>query len=165
MRSPGESSFSDLIAEAKARKSASGNGTEPLISVSLDDFHAYMPMHQYVYRPTRELWPAAAQRQVPADPRERPRRRPGAGRQGQAEKARRGDVARPKQARRADDVGARRASAHPRSKFVSGTDGVVVFDALHRRPKVTNGVRARHRRPSKSAATEATRIIIDGLPA
>jgi hypothetical protein len=60
MRSPGESSFSDLIAEAKARKSASGNGTEPLISVSLDDFHAYMPMHQYVYRPKRELWPAAS---------------------------------------------------------------------------------------------------------
>jgi hypothetical protein len=60
MRSSGESSFSDLIAEAKARKSASGNGTEPLISVSLDDFHAYMPMHQYVYRPTRELWAAAS---------------------------------------------------------------------------------------------------------
>ena len=28
--------------------------------VSLDDFHAYMPMHSYIYEPTRALWPAAS---------------------------------------------------------------------------------------------------------
>jgi hypothetical protein len=28
--------------------------------VSLDDFHAFMPMHHYIYAPTRELWPAAS---------------------------------------------------------------------------------------------------------
>jgi hypothetical protein len=28
--------------------------------VSLDDFHAYMPAHQYIFAPTGELWPAAS---------------------------------------------------------------------------------------------------------
>jgi hypothetical protein len=28
--------------------------------VSLDDFHAYMPMHNYIYVPTRSAWPAAS---------------------------------------------------------------------------------------------------------
>ena len=28
--------------------------------VSLDDFHAYMPQHNYIYVPSREPWPAAA---------------------------------------------------------------------------------------------------------
>src|SRR5258707_2412586 len=28
--------------------------------VSLDDFRAYMPMHAYIYTPTRELWPAGS---------------------------------------------------------------------------------------------------------
>jgi hypothetical protein len=27
---------------------------------SLNDFHAYMPMHSYIYVPTRELWPASS---------------------------------------------------------------------------------------------------------
>src|SRR5262245_22639751 len=27
---------------------------------SLDDFHAYMPMHNYIYLPTRDLWPASS---------------------------------------------------------------------------------------------------------
>lgn len=27
---------------------------------AIDDFHAYLPMHQYLYAPTRELWPAAS---------------------------------------------------------------------------------------------------------
>lgn len=29
-------------------------------NVSLDDFHAYMPQHNYIYMPTREPWPAAS---------------------------------------------------------------------------------------------------------
>ena len=28
--------------------------------ISLDDFHAYMPMHKYIYEPTGELWPASS---------------------------------------------------------------------------------------------------------
>ena len=28
--------------------------------VTMDDFHAYMPMHTYIYAPTRELWPAGS---------------------------------------------------------------------------------------------------------
>jgi hypothetical protein len=28
------------------------------VGVSLDDFYAYMPMHKYIFAPTRELWPA-----------------------------------------------------------------------------------------------------------
>ena len=28
--------------------------------VCLDDFYAYMPMHSYIYAPTRELWPASS---------------------------------------------------------------------------------------------------------
>ncbi len=31
-----------------------GNG------VSINDFHAYMPMHSYIFAPTREMWPAAS---------------------------------------------------------------------------------------------------------
>jgi hypothetical protein len=29
-------------------------------AVRLEDFHAYMPMHQYIFSPTREMWPAAS---------------------------------------------------------------------------------------------------------
>jgi Family of unknown function (DUF5906) len=28
--------------------------------VTLDDFYAYMPMHSYIFAPTRDLWPAAS---------------------------------------------------------------------------------------------------------
>jgi hypothetical protein len=28
--------------------------------VSLDDFQAYMPIHSYMYTPSRELWPASS---------------------------------------------------------------------------------------------------------
>jgi hypothetical protein len=28
--------------------------------VSLDDFHAYMPMHSYIFVPSREMWPASS---------------------------------------------------------------------------------------------------------
>ena len=30
------------------------------IGVSLDDFHAYMPMHNYIFAPSREPWPASS---------------------------------------------------------------------------------------------------------
>ena len=28
--------------------------------VSLDDFHAYMPQHSYIFAPSRDLWPASS---------------------------------------------------------------------------------------------------------
>jgi hypothetical protein len=31
-----------------------------LEGVSVDDFHAYMPMHNYIYAPTRDTWPASS---------------------------------------------------------------------------------------------------------
>jgi Family of unknown function (DUF5906) len=32
----------------------------PRQGISLDDFHAYMPMHSYIYTLSREMWPAAS---------------------------------------------------------------------------------------------------------
>lgn len=29
-------------------------------AVSLEDFHSYMPMHTYIFAPTREMWPASS---------------------------------------------------------------------------------------------------------
>jgi len=34
--------------------------TEGALAVTLDDFYAYMPMHSYIYTPSRELWPGAS---------------------------------------------------------------------------------------------------------
>lgn len=28
--------------------------------VSIEDFHAYMPQHSYIYAPSREMWPAGS---------------------------------------------------------------------------------------------------------
>jgi hypothetical protein len=38
------------------------NGHDPSDcgAVSLDDFYAYMPMHSYIFAPTREMWPGAS---------------------------------------------------------------------------------------------------------
>jgi hypothetical protein len=35
-------------------------GEAPSESVTIDDFFSYMPMHNYIYTPSRELWPAAS---------------------------------------------------------------------------------------------------------
>ena len=35
-------------------------GNKSQEGVSLGDFHAYMPMHSYIYTPTRALWPAGS---------------------------------------------------------------------------------------------------------
>lgn len=37
-----------------------GAGAEQLPGVTLTDFHAYMPMHSYIFIPTRALWPASS---------------------------------------------------------------------------------------------------------
>ena len=40
------------------------------LPVSLQDFHAYMPMHQYIFAPSREIWPAiSVDRRIPPQPR------------------------------------------------------------------------------------------------
>jgi hypothetical protein len=33
-------------------------GARPIESVTIDDFYAYMPMHNYIVMPSREMWPA-----------------------------------------------------------------------------------------------------------
>lgn len=39
----------------------SGSGGHATLSgVTADDFYAYMPMHSYIFTPTRELWPASS---------------------------------------------------------------------------------------------------------
>jgi hypothetical protein len=39
-----------------------GNGRDPDngFGVSLEDFHAYMPMHSYIFAPSGEMWPAGS---------------------------------------------------------------------------------------------------------
>jgi Family of unknown function (DUF5906) len=41
-------------------KAKHGNGSADGDSVTLDDFFAYMPMHSYIYAPTRDMWPATS---------------------------------------------------------------------------------------------------------
>jgi Family of unknown function (DUF5906) len=44
--------FDELAADARDMTSKEG--------VSLDDFHAFMPMHNYIFAPSRETWPASS---------------------------------------------------------------------------------------------------------
>jgi hypothetical protein len=49
------------VAASVSRYEPAAEGTErkpPVIR--LDDFHAYMPGHSYIFEPTREMWPAAS---------------------------------------------------------------------------------------------------------
>jgi hypothetical protein len=58
----------ETVEHFEARAPAADNGrskqtddevmTDP--SVSLDDFHSYMPMHSYIFAPTGEMWPSAS---------------------------------------------------------------------------------------------------------
>jgi hypothetical protein len=43
----------------KLYKKGNGEGA-PTAGVTLGDFFAYMPMHSYIYAPTRDMWPAAS---------------------------------------------------------------------------------------------------------
>ena len=52
-------------AREQRRSELRNNGPQPTedaspAAVTLDDFYAYMPMHNYIYTPSRELWPAAS---------------------------------------------------------------------------------------------------------
>ena len=33
---------------------------DPEIGVQLDNFVCYMPMHSYIFKPSREMWPASS---------------------------------------------------------------------------------------------------------
>lgn len=46
--------------DASGLFSATGEGGTDATEVNLTDFFAYMPTHQYIYAPTRDLWPAAS---------------------------------------------------------------------------------------------------------
>jgi hypothetical protein len=59
LRSEAHQAKADKV-DDKARPK--GSGAEIDTGVRLDDFYAYMPMHSYLYAPTRELWPADASR-------------------------------------------------------------------------------------------------------
>jgi Family of unknown function (DUF5906)/Bifunctional DNA primase/polymerase, N-terminal len=51
------------VASAVARFITEADGKEPGAGrqgVSLEDFYAYMPMHNYIYAPAREPWPASS---------------------------------------------------------------------------------------------------------
>src|SRR5690348_8722147 len=59
------SAFDDTAPAGTARSDTSvpkasprANGHDP--GVSLADFHAYMPRHNYIYEPTRTPWPASS---------------------------------------------------------------------------------------------------------
>jgi hypothetical protein len=47
------------VRKASDRSVTQGNGRDAA-DVQLEDFVAYMPMHSYVFTPTRELWPASS---------------------------------------------------------------------------------------------------------
>ena len=52
-----------LLRVVVARRQKLANVTEAATDgegVNLDDFHAVMPLHSYIYAPTREMWPAAS---------------------------------------------------------------------------------------------------------
>ena len=84
------------------------------MGVSLADFHAYMPMHSYIYAPSREMWPAGSvNARVASIPLLGPDGKPALDRKKQAESGDRHDVARPQQAGRANDLGAGLADADP----------------------------------------------------
>jgi hypothetical protein len=44
----------------RGRRGKAAPSDSATLSVSLADFHAYMPAHSYLFAPTRELWPAAS---------------------------------------------------------------------------------------------------------
>ena len=38
----------------------SSENAEDSAAVGLDDFYAYMPMHNYIFTPTRDMWPGSS---------------------------------------------------------------------------------------------------------
>jgi hypothetical protein len=68
-RSPG----TQTIVQMPVRAAVSSPGAE----IKLEDFYAYLPMHLYIYAPTREMWPAiSVNSQIPPIPSNDPEGKP-----------------------------------------------------------------------------------------
>ncbi len=52
----------DLAYIYPRRQKGNGKAQEqkPSDSVTVDDFHAHMPSHGYIFEPSREMWPASS---------------------------------------------------------------------------------------------------------
>jgi len=46
--------------DGRAQFQERGNGKSAEADIRIEDFVAYMPMHSYIFKPTREMWPAAS---------------------------------------------------------------------------------------------------------
>src|SRR5204863_6347942 len=46
--------------ERYRRSQPKPNGHDPSEGAALEDFYAYMPMHNYIYVPTRTTWPGSS---------------------------------------------------------------------------------------------------------
>jgi hypothetical protein len=60
LREDGEAVARTFRDSATRFEPPSAKAKSTVSSVSLDDFHAYMPKHAYIYRPSREMWPGSS---------------------------------------------------------------------------------------------------------
>jgi hypothetical protein len=56
----GDTRLQAIIDEARAECGVPDPNTASNAGVELTDFYAYMPTHQYIFTPTREMWPASS---------------------------------------------------------------------------------------------------------
>jgi hypothetical protein len=57
----GKRAIVKMLKKARANARKAGDHSQPHADgISENDFYAYMPAHQYIYIPTRELWPASS---------------------------------------------------------------------------------------------------------
>jgi hypothetical protein len=56
----GDTRLQAIIDEARAECGVPDPNAASNIGVELTDFYAYMPTHQYIFTPTREMWPASS---------------------------------------------------------------------------------------------------------
>jgi hypothetical protein len=49
----------DRLTEQNKQRRSKHNGPDK-VAIALDDFFAYMPMHNYIFAPSREMWPGAS---------------------------------------------------------------------------------------------------------
>jgi Family of unknown function (DUF5906) len=59
LQAEGADAVRDRLGKAKTYNGPSGGQGSPT-AVTLDDFYAYMPMHNYIYTPSREPWPGSS---------------------------------------------------------------------------------------------------------
>jgi hypothetical protein len=55
----------EYLAHERAAEEVWLNGSAKVVTelqngISVDDFHAYMPMHQYIFEPSRDIWAASS---------------------------------------------------------------------------------------------------------